>query len=63
MLSFVKMASEKKEKYEWLKKIIQEDYPVLTVSFVLGVIISSTAFRKVWTLWWVWNSGKYQIKS
>jgi ATP-binding cassette subfamily B protein len=37
---FIKNESEKKEKHEWLKKIIQEDYPILTVSFFLGVVIS-----------------------
>jgi ATP-binding cassette subfamily B protein len=37
---FVKQESERKDKYEWLRKIIKEDYPVLAVSFFLGVIIA-----------------------
>ncbi|MDR3338868.1 MAG: peptidase domain-containing ABC transporter [Candidatus Symbiothrix sp.] len=37
---FVKRDSERREKYEWLKTIIKEDYPILTVSFFLGLIIA-----------------------
>ncbi|GHT21757.1 bacteriocin cleavage/export ABC transporter [Bacteroidia bacterium] len=38
--AFVKKDSENKEKYGWLWNIIKEDYPILTVSFVLGVFIA-----------------------
>lgn len=37
---FVKQKSERKDKYEWLKKIIKDDYPILTVSFFLGVMVA-----------------------
>lgn len=39
-VEFVKGESEKKEKYAWLKNIIREDFPVLMVSFFLGLIIA-----------------------
>ncbi|KAA6303542.1 MAG: Lactococcin-G-processing and transport ATP-binding protein LagD [Candidatus Ordinivivax streblomastigis] len=38
---FVKKDSERKEKYDWLRNIIKEDYPILTVSFFLGLIIAA----------------------
>lgn len=38
---FVKSSSERTEKRQWLREIIKEDYPVLTVAFILGVIISA----------------------
>ena len=38
---FIRKDSEKKEKYNWVKNLIKEDYPILTVSFVLGVIIAA----------------------
>jgi ATP-binding cassette subfamily B protein len=37
---FVKQNTEKREKYRWLKNIVEEDFPLLSVAFVLGVIIS-----------------------
>jgi ATP-binding cassette subfamily B protein len=37
---FIKRNSEIKEKYHWLKQIVKEDYPILTVSFFLGLIIA-----------------------
>ncbi|MDR0834766.1 MAG: hypothetical protein LBN93_11420 [Candidatus Symbiothrix sp.] len=39
--NFVQQDSEKKEKWKWLKEIVKEDYPILMVSFVLGVILSA----------------------
>jgi len=38
---FVRLDSERKEKQQWLKKIIREDMPILTVAFILGVIIAA----------------------
>jgi ATP-binding cassette subfamily B protein len=38
--NFVKRNDEKREKFLWLKKIVEEDFPVLSLAFVLGVIIS-----------------------
>lgn len=37
---FIKQNTEKREKYLWLKNIIKEDYPLLSIAFILGVIIS-----------------------
>ena len=37
---FIKSDSEKKEKYNWVKNLLKEDYPILTVSFILGLIIA-----------------------
>jgi ATP-binding cassette subfamily B protein len=37
---FVKNSSEKKEKYNRLKSLVRDDYPLLSVAFVLGVIIA-----------------------
>jgi len=37
---FIRQDSEKKEKQQWFKNIIQEDLPILTVAFVLGVVIA-----------------------
>jgi len=37
---FVRQSSERKEKQQWFKKIIQKDLPVLTISFILGVVIA-----------------------
>jgi ATP-binding cassette subfamily B protein len=39
--NFVQQDSEKKEKWKWLQEMVKEDYPILTVSFVLGVILSA----------------------
>ena len=38
---FEKVVSEKKDKYNWLKNIIKNDYPILAVALVLGIIIAS----------------------
>ena len=38
--TFVKSDSEKKEKYDWMKRIVRDDYPILTISFFLGLIIA-----------------------
>ena len=37
---FVRQDSEKKDKQQWFKTIIQDDLSILTVAFVLGVIIA-----------------------
>jgi len=37
---FVRQDSEKKDKRQWLIKIIREDLPILVVAFVLGVVIA-----------------------
>jgi ATP-binding cassette subfamily B protein len=39
--NFVKQTDEKREKYQWLKKIVREDFPLLSVAFILGVIIAA----------------------
>jgi len=38
--AFVRQTSEKKEKQQWLKNIIQEDISILAVAFILGVVIA-----------------------
>jgi ATP-binding cassette subfamily B protein len=40
-IGFVKRDSERKEKQDWLRKIIKEDYSILTVSLFLGLIIAA----------------------
>jgi len=38
---FKKEIFDKKEKYNWLKNIIKDDYPILTVALFLGIIVAS----------------------
>ena len=38
---FVRQNSERKEKRQWLKNLIREDYPILTAALILGIIIAS----------------------
>ncbi len=38
--NFVKETVEKKDKFLWLRSIIKNDYPVLIVAFVLGILIA-----------------------
>ncbi|GHT76179.1 bacteriocin cleavage/export ABC transporter [Bacteroidia bacterium] len=37
---FEKQTSEYKQKYQWLKNLITDDMPLLTVSFILGLFIA-----------------------
>jgi len=37
---FEKVVFEKKDKYHWLKNIIKDDYPILTVAFIIGTIVA-----------------------
>jgi ATP-binding cassette subfamily B protein len=37
---FVRQKSDRKEKRHWLKGIIREDAPILTIAFILGLIIA-----------------------
>ena len=39
-IDFVRQDSERKEKQQWLKKIIHEDLPILTIAFILGIVIA-----------------------
>ena len=39
-IEFVRQGSERKEKQQWFKKIMQDDLPILTVAFILGVVIA-----------------------
>jgi len=45
---FVKQTAEKREKFRWLRDVMRDDYPLLSVAFVLGVITAvlglATAF-------------------
>ena len=37
---FVKQTDEKREKFQWLKNVVKEDFPLLSTAFVLGVVIA-----------------------
>lgn len=45
---FVRQQADKKEQYQWLKNLVKQDVPILSVAFVLGVILAilglATAF-------------------
>ena len=39
--NFVKQTAEKREKFRWLLNVVHDDFPLLTVAFVLGTILAA----------------------
>ncbi|MCL2413336.1 MAG: peptidase domain-containing ABC transporter [Bacteroidales bacterium] len=39
--NFVKQTAEKREKFRWFRDVVRDDYPLLTVAFILGTITAA----------------------